>query len=98
MSKKKKTDKRRGKKGNGRMVQFPGQQQAPQPPPTDEQLAMAKRIEVAGQNVLAALSDLSLIEVKGTLETVNGMLQRRIYETMNTAKMEAPIADNPPKT
>ena len=100
MTKKKKVDKRRGKGGNGKMAQFPGQQQQgiTQPPPTDEQLAMAKRIEVAGENVLAALGGLSLIEVKGTLETVNGFLQRRIFEVMSAEKMEAPSADDSAET
>lgn len=97
---KKKDDKRRGKKGNGKMVNFPQQppQGITQPPPTDEQLAMQKRIEVAGDKVLEAISGLSLIEVKGTLETVNGFLQRRVMEVMSKEKMEAPSADDTAKT
>ena len=69
-----------------------------QPKPTEEQEAQMKRIEVASQNILAAMDGLTIMEATGALKTVESMLQKRMSEFMQTEKMGAPSADDSAKT
>ncbi len=75
--------------GNGKVVKFPGQPPT-QPPPTDEQLASMKRIDVASQNIMAAMNGLTLMEATGVLKTVEGMIQQHVAKYFQTEKLGEP--------
>lgn len=89
---KKKVDKRRG---NGKVKQFPGQQQEKvHIDPAQE--AQMKRIQVAAENILAAMSGLTMMEATGALKTVESMMQKRVSDFLQTEILEAPKnAENP---